>query len=116
MHSSDMTRTIPVSGKYNDRQKRFTTPFYALKTKQLKYPGTIWKQYHIEVGKLMTLNYWFRTIDKADVQNETQTGLLTIFLHARTSHTHGIRHARLRGILTEPMLICFHQSPEFIFR
>jgi hypothetical protein len=26
-----MTRTIPVSGKYNDRQKPFTMPFYALK-------------------------------------------------------------------------------------
>jgi Xaa-Pro aminopeptidase len=30
-YSSDMTRTIPVSGKYNDRQKPFTMPFYALK-------------------------------------------------------------------------------------
>jgi Xaa-Pro aminopeptidase len=35
-YSSDMTRTIPVSGKYNDRQKPFTMPFYALKMKLLK--------------------------------------------------------------------------------
>jgi Xaa-Pro aminopeptidase len=34
-YSSDMTRTIPVSGKYNDRQK-FTMPFYALRMKLLK--------------------------------------------------------------------------------
>jgi Xaa-Pro aminopeptidase len=36
-YSSDMTRTIPVSGKYNDRQKKpFTMPFYALRMKLLK--------------------------------------------------------------------------------
>jgi hypothetical protein len=28
-----MTRTIPVSGKYNDHKKPFTMPFYALKMK-----------------------------------------------------------------------------------
>jgi Xaa-Pro aminopeptidase len=33
---SVMTRTIPVSGKYNDRQKPFTMPFYALRMKLLK--------------------------------------------------------------------------------
>jgi Xaa-Pro aminopeptidase len=44
-----------VSGKYNDRQKRFTMPFYALKrSNKMLVPGTLWKQYHIEVGKLMT--------------------------------------------------------------
>jgi Xaa-Pro aminopeptidase len=53
-----MTRTIPVSGKYNDRQKPFTMPFYALRMKLL-VPGTLWKQYHIEVGKLMTSEFWF---------------------------------------------------------
>jgi Xaa-Pro aminopeptidase len=74
-YSSDMTRTIPVSGKYNDRQKPFTMPFYALRMKLLKclYPGTLWKQYHIEVGKLMTSELLgLGLLDKADVQNETQ--------------------------------------------
>jgi Xaa-Pro aminopeptidase len=41
-YSSDMTRTIPVSGKYNDRQKPFTMPFYVKNeaTKML-VPGTL---------------------------------------------------------------------------
>jgi Xaa-Pro aminopeptidase len=66
-------------------------------------PGTIWKQYHIEVGKLMTLNYLFRTIDKADVQNENPDWPVTKkYFHARNITPHGIRHARL-WILTELM-------------
>jgi hypothetical protein len=44
-------------------------PFYALATKML-VPGTLWKQYHIEVGKLMTSELGLGLLDKADVQNE----------------------------------------------
>jgi Xaa-Pro aminopeptidase len=33
-------------------------------------PGTLWKQYHIEVGKLMTSELGLGLLDKADVQNE----------------------------------------------
>jgi Xaa-Pro aminopeptidase len=34
-------------------------------------PGTLWKQYHIEVGKLMTSELLgLGLLDKADVQNE----------------------------------------------
>jgi Xaa-Pro aminopeptidase len=34
-------------------------------------PGTLWKQYHIEVGKLMTSELGLGLLDKADVQNES---------------------------------------------
>jgi Xaa-Pro aminopeptidase len=35
-------------------------------------PGTLWKQYHIEVGKLMTSELLgLGLLDKADVQNES---------------------------------------------
>jgi Xaa-Pro aminopeptidase len=34
-------------------------------------PGTLWKQYHIEVGKLMTSELLGLGLLKADVQNES---------------------------------------------
>jgi hypothetical protein len=59
--------------------------------------GTLWKQYHIEVGKLMTSELLgLGLIDKADVQNENPIGLLIKIFHARDIASHGIGHARLR--------------------
>ena len=52
-YSSDMTRTIPVSGKFSDRQKAVYNAVLKVKNEATKMlvPGTLWKQYHIEVGK-----------------------------------------------------------------
>ncbi len=55
-YSSDMTRTIPVSGKFTGRQKEVYNAVLRVKNEATKMlaPGTLWKQYHIEVGKIMT--------------------------------------------------------------
>jgi Xaa-Pro aminopeptidase len=59
-------------------------------------PGTLWKQYHIEVGKLMTSELLgLGLIDKPMCKTKTQTGLYKIF-HARNLTPHGTRHPRLR--------------------
>jgi Xaa-Pro aminopeptidase len=57
-------------------------------------PGTLWKQYHIEVGKLMTSELLgLGLLDKADVQNESpdKPAYKKIF-HARNIAPHGTRH------------------------
>ena len=55
-YSSDMTRTIPVNGRYNKRQADVYNAVLRVKNAATKMliPGTDWKEYHIEVGKLMT--------------------------------------------------------------
>jgi Xaa-Pro aminopeptidase len=68
-YSSDMTRTIPVSGKYNEDQRVYNAVLRVKNEATKMLFQEIWK-HHIEVGKLMTQNYWFRMLDKADVQNE----------------------------------------------
>ena len=56
--------------------------------------GNFWKQYHVEVGKVMTSELLgLGLIDKADVQNETQIGQPIKNLYARNIAPHGIRHA-----------------------
>jgi hypothetical protein len=50
-----MTRTIPVSGKFLIDKKAIQCGFKCKKRSyKMLVPGTLWKQYHIEVGKLMT--------------------------------------------------------------
>ncbi|WP_016989679.1 aminopeptidase P family protein [Flavobacterium sp. ACAM 123] len=105
-YSSDMTRTIPVSGKYNDRQKAVYNAVLRVKNEATKMlvPGTLWKQYHIEVGKLMTSELLgLGLLDKADVKNENPEwpAYKKYFMHG-TSHHMGL-DTHDYGILTEPM-------------
>ena len=105
-YSSDMTRTIPVSGRFTDRQKAVYNAVNRVKDAATKMlvPGTIWADYHIEVGKLMTSELLgLGLIDKADVQNENPDwpAYKKYFMHG-TSHHMGL-DTHDYGILTEPM-------------
>jgi Xaa-Pro aminopeptidase len=105
-YSSDMTRTIPVSGRFTERQKAVYNAVLRVKNEatQMLTPGTLWKQYHIEVGKLMTSELLgLGLIDKADVQNENPDwpAYKKYFMHG-TSHHMGL-DTHDYGILTEPM-------------
>ncbi len=55
-YASDMTRTIPVSGKYSVRQKEVYEAVLRVKNQAttLLVPGNNWHDYHKEVGKIMT--------------------------------------------------------------
>jgi Xaa-Pro aminopeptidase len=105
-YSSDLTRTIPVSGRYTDRQKAVYNAVLRVKneaTKMLK-PGALWKEYHVEVGKLMTSELLgLGLIDKADVQNENPDwpAYKKYFMHG-TSHHLGL-DTHDYGLLHEPM-------------
>ncbi|WP_298494377.1 aminopeptidase P family protein [uncultured Algibacter sp.] len=105
-YSSDMTRSVPVSGRFSERQKAVYNAVLKVKNEATKMliPGTDWAKYHIEVGKIMTnelLNLGL--LDKADVQNENPEwpAYKKYFMHG-TSHHMGL-DTHDYGILTEPM-------------
>ena len=105
-YSSDMTRMIPVSGRFTARQKEVYNAVLRVKNEATKMlvPGTLWKQYHVEVGKIMTselLNLGL--LDKADVQNENPDwpAYKKYFMHG-TSHHLGL-DTHDYGLLHEPM-------------
>ncbi len=105
-YSSDMTRTIPVSGKFTKRQKEVYNAVLRVKNEatQLLVPGADWTNYHIEVGKLMTSELLdLGLLDNADVQNENPEwpAYKKYFMHG-TSHHMGL-DTHDYGILTEPM-------------
>jgi len=105
-YSSDMTRTIPVSGKFSKRQKEVYNAVNRVKKEATKLlvPGAFWEAYHVEVGKLMTSELLgLGLLDKADVQNEDKDwpAYKKYFMHG-TSHHIGL-DTHDYGILTEPM-------------
>ena len=105
-YSSDMTRTIPVNGRYSKRQKKVYNAVNRVKINatNMLIPGTIWADYHVEVGKLMTSELLgLGLIDKADVQNEDPNwpAYKKYFMHG-TSHHMGL-DTHDYGLLWEPM-------------
>jgi Xaa-Pro aminopeptidase len=105
-YSSDLSRTIPVSGRYTDRQKAVYNAVLRVKNEATKMlvPGTLWKEYHLEVGKVMTAELLeLGLIDKADVQNEDPAwpAYKKYFMHG-TSHHLGL-DTHDYGLLAEPM-------------
>ena len=105
-YKSDLTRTIPVSGKFSDRQKAVYNAVNHVKKEATKLlvPGTLWKEYHVEVGHIMTselLNLGL--LDKADVQNEDKDwpAYKKYFMHG-TSHHIGL-DTHDYGLLHLPM-------------
>lgn len=90
-YSSDMTRTIPVNGKFTKRQKEVYNAVLKVKNEATKMlvPGTMWKEYHVEVGKIMTSELLgLGLLDKADVQNE-KSGMPAYkkyFMHGTSHH------------------------------
>lgn len=105
-YSSDMTRTIPVSGRFTDRQRAVYNAVHRVKDEATKMlvPGTIWAEYHKEVGKIMTSELLgLGLIDKADVQNEDPNwpAYKKYFMHG-TSHHMGL-DTHDYGALKTPM-------------
>lgn len=105
-YSSDMTRTIPVSGRFSERQKAVYNAVNRVKkaATQLLVPGTDWTAYHVEVGKLMTSELLgLGLLDKAAIQNEDKNwpAYKKYFMHG-TSHHMGL-DTHDYGLLHEPM-------------
>ncbi|PZD78454.1 aminopeptidase P family protein [Mesonia sp. K7] len=105
-YASDMSRTIPVNGKFTKRQKEVYNAVNRVKDEATKLlvPGTMWEEYHIEVGKMMTSELLgLGLLDKADVQNEDPNwpAYKKYFMHG-TSHNIGL-DTHDYGLLYEPM-------------
>lgn len=105
-YASDLTRTIPVSGRFSDRQKAVYNAVNHVKKEATKMllPGTLWKEYHVEVGKIMTSELLkLGLLDKAAVQNEDKNkpAYKKYFMHG-TSHNIGL-DTHDYGLLHEPM-------------
>lgn len=93
-YASDLTRTVPVNGKYSERQKAvYNSVLHVMKeaTKMLR-PGTMFKSYNAEIGRIMELELIkLGLLDKHDVQKQDPKNPLykKYFMHG-TSHYLGL--------------------------
>jgi Xaa-Pro aminopeptidase len=93
-YASDLTRTVPVNGRFSDRQKAvYNAVLRVMKeaTNMLR-PGTIIAEYHKEVGKIMESELiTLGLLDKHDVQKQDAENPLykKYFMHG-TSHYLGL--------------------------
>jgi len=105
-YSSDLTRCVPVSGKFTPRQKDVYNAVLRVKNEAaaMLVVGNDWAKYHVEVGKIMTRELiGLGLITEEDVKNENPDwpAYKKYFMHG-TSHHIGL-DTHDYGILTEPM-------------
>ena len=93
-YAADMTRTIPVNGKFTDRQKEVYSSVLRVMKKAMKLlkPGVLLGDYHKKVGKLMEeelLKLGLLTKEDIKNQDESWPAYKRYFMHG-TSHFIGL--------------------------
>jgi len=93
-YNADLTRTIPVNGKFTKRQKEvYNAVLHVMRAAmKLLKPGAVYFDYHKEVQKIMEAELiGLRLIDKKDVKNQSKEKPLFMkyFMHG-TGHQLGL--------------------------
>lgn len=93
-YSSDLTRSVPVNGRFSERQKAVYNAVLRVKddATKLLVPGTLLNEYHKEVGLLMQSELLgLGLIDKTDIKNQDPDwpAFKKYFMHG-TSHYIGL--------------------------
>lgn len=105
-YASDLSRSIPVSGRYTDRQKQVYNAVLHVKheAEKLLVPGTIMAEYHKEVGLIMQDQLLqLGLLDQTDIKNQDPNwpAYKKYFMHG-TSHFIGLDTHDV-GLWNEPI-------------
>ena len=90
-YNADLSRSIPVSGRFTDRQKVVYNAVHRVmkEASKMLVAGTIWNEYHDEVGKVMESELiGLGLIDKHDVKKQDPKNPLykKYFMHGTSHH------------------------------
>jgi Xaa-Pro aminopeptidase len=93
-YAADMTRCLPVSGKFTERQKNVYNAVLSVMKQATAYlkPGVIMSEYHVAVGEMMTVELLkLNLISEEDVKNQNPSwpAYKKYFMHG-TSHFLGL--------------------------
>ncbi|MFN3875594.1 MAG: aminopeptidase P family protein [Flavobacteriales bacterium] len=105
-YASDLTRCLPVNGRFTERQRRVYDAVLRVKNEAtaLLRPGTLLADYHKEVGRIMESELiGLGLLDRTDVKNQDPEKPLykKYFMHG-TSHFLGLDVHDV-GLWTEPI-------------
>jgi len=90
-YNADMTRTIPVNGKFTDRQEAVYNAVLRVQREAMKMlvPGNTIPEYHKEVGKIMESELLgLGLLDKTDIKNQDpkKPAYKKYFMHGTSHH------------------------------
>lgn len=90
-YNADMTRTIPVGGRFSDRQRKIYDAVMRVKNAatEMLVPGNAIPEYHAAVGKLMEKELLeLGLIDKTDIKNQNPDwpAYKKYFMHGTSHH------------------------------
>lgn len=90
-YNADMTRSIPVNGKFTNRQKEVYNAVLRVKREAMKMltSGNTISEYHKEVGKIMESELLgLKLIDKTDINNQSaeSPAYKKYFMHGTSHH------------------------------
>lgn len=90
-YNADMSRSIPVSGRFTPRQRQvYDAVLRVMKqATQMLVAGTIWNEYHEEVGKIMTGELiGLGLLDRHDVEKQDPKAPIykRYFMHGTSHH------------------------------
>ncbi|MCG8329597.1 MAG: aminopeptidase P N-terminal domain-containing protein [Chitinophagales bacterium] len=90
-YASDLSRTIPVSGQFTERQKAvYNAVLHTMKeAKQMLVPGTTLEEYHKEVGKIMESELLeLGLLSSTDIKNQDKKrpAYKRYFMHGTSHH------------------------------
>ncbi len=93
-YNADLSRSVPVNGRFTERQKQVYSAVLRImkEAKKMLVPGTIWNEYHEEVGKIVERELVeLGLLDKHDIAKQDKKMPLykKFFMHG-TSHHLGI--------------------------
>jgi Xaa-Pro aminopeptidase len=90
-YNADLSRSIPVNGRFTKRQKDvYNSVLYVFKqARAMLVEGTVWNEYHDEVGKIMSDQLiQLGLLSKVDVnrQNSAMPLYKKYFMHGTSHH------------------------------
>lgn len=90
-YNADLSRTIPVNGRFTPRQKEvYNAVLHVMnESKKLMVAGAIWNTYHEQVGEIMTeqlLKLNLITADEVKHQNPAWPAYKKYFMHGNSHH------------------------------
>jgi Xaa-Pro aminopeptidase len=90
-YNADMSRSVPVNGRFTNRQRAVYNAVLHVMREATKMivAGTVWNEYHDEVGKIMTSELIdLGLLDKHDVEKQDPNAPLykKYFMHGTSHH------------------------------
>jgi Xaa-Pro aminopeptidase len=90
-YNADLTRSIPVNGKYTQRQKDVYNAVLRVQREAFKLlrPGNVIPEYHKEIGKIMEAELLqLGLLDKTDIKNQDpeKPAYKKYFMHGTSHH------------------------------